>query len=125
MIAFEVSINGEVTCVAGVDPFGVVSVNAHWLRRATDPVGSDGLPVAESRLGVGGLTDEHSLRWISTGLAVGDVVRIRLVEVEAVDPPVATTPPGIPTTAREMARQERELYLRLRRKFERRRRSLA
>lgn len=76
MIAFEVSVNGDKKCTAGVGA-------------------KDGLNVIISGprlpdLHVGGLSGEEHLRWLKPGfeLKVGDEVTVRVVETDVVDEPV-------------------------------------
>lgn len=76
MIAFEVWVNGEKKCTAGVGDEGVLTVIVN---------GPD-----HPHLSVGGLSGEEHLRWLKRGfmLKVGDEVTVRVVETEAVDEPV-------------------------------------
>lgn len=87
MIAFEVHINGQPVCVAGLEGFGVVSATLCRARHDhTAPVGS----TEELFLELGGLdTSTHEfLKWLPhRPLAVGDEVRFKVVETESADPP--------------------------------------
>ena len=79
MIAFEVLVNGEKKCVAGVAK-GVLSVII------------DGAPLP--RLAVVGKSGENHLRWITPRLEplelkAGDEVTVRVVETNVVDDPVS------------------------------------
>ena len=119
MIAFEISIDGQRACTAGV-PAGVTSVIATWVRRPSrDP--ESGEPVADSfeeelTLEVGGLTHDQDgasvqLNWLRQPLRVGQQVTFGVVETEAADPPRSRE--------REdpawVAQRKREYYERLKR----------
>jgi hypothetical protein len=79
--AFEVHLNGKKLCLAGIDK-GVLAVTMHWMAR----------PRRSSEVGgfsVGGLIDatkEH-VGWTSRRLHIGDELRVKLVETDAVDKP--------------------------------------
>ncbi|HWQ93670.1 MAG TPA: hypothetical protein VN673_18555 [Clostridia bacterium] len=82
MIAFEVHVNRKKICTAGVGDLGVLTTSLAWR-------GKGGPPAAEYlRLDAGGLADsgEH-LRWLDRKLKRGDVVSIKVVEVDSVDKP--------------------------------------
>jgi hypothetical protein len=80
MRVFEVSLNGERLCVAGIDGDGVLNAMVDHVKiNARDDL----------RLRVGGLvsaTEEH-LTWAQAGLKVGDEVRVRILEFDSVDEP--------------------------------------
>jgi hypothetical protein len=91
MIAFEVSLNGKKVCVAGVGHLGVLTTMLSWVRRegrnteTREPENVD----EELTLNVGGLIsskNEH-VRWTENELTVGDEVRVRVMNLESVDPP--------------------------------------
>ena len=85
MIAFEVHLNGKKICTAGVGDFGVLTTSLAW--RGPQPYQKSGPSVAEYlRLDVGGLvgSGEH-LRWLDRKLKRGDVVSIKVVEVDSAD----------------------------------------
>lgn len=79
MKAFEVWINGEKRCVAGVSgDDALLSVGVLWTRVA-------------STLQVGGMEGDEHLRWLDQtqlALKVGDEVMFRLVETDVVDEPI-------------------------------------
>jgi hypothetical protein len=82
MIAFELYVNGKKVATAGVE-HGVMSVIANWVKLEADD------DSWKSGISIGGLdekTSEH-LRWFRQDLAVGDELRIRLVETEQIDLP--------------------------------------
>jgi hypothetical protein len=85
MIAFEVQLNGKKICTAGVGKSGVLTTSLAW--RGSQPYQKGGPSVAEYlRLDVGGLagSGEH-LRWLDRKLKRGDVVSLKVVEVDSVD----------------------------------------
>jgi hypothetical protein len=87
MIAFEVHLNGKKICTAGVGNVGVVTTSLAW--RGPQPYQKGGPSIAEYlRLDVGGLANsgEH-LRWLDRKLKQGDVVSIKVVEVDSADKP--------------------------------------
>ena len=80
MLALEIYLNSERVCVAGIQGNGVVSA---ILSSITRPEKS------WSELDVGGLShrNEH-VRWVDRELAVGDEVRIKVVDAASADEPV-------------------------------------
>lgn len=94
MIAFEVTVNGQRVCTAGIDEWGVLTAILSWVRRRSEQ-SEDGSKVEEElTLDVGGLdstTPEH-LKWMVSALQVGDTVSVRVVETEVVDPPKERRP---------------------------------
>jgi hypothetical protein len=78
MRAFEITVNGKTLCVAGVGDEGVLSAVVDW---TVSPKQGD------LSLTVGGLigSSEH-VSWIRREpLALGDEVRVRIVEVSQAD----------------------------------------
>jgi hypothetical protein len=88
MRAFEVFVNGEKLCVAGIGDDGVLTSIVTWVARH----GEGDLTVS-----VGGLysqTEEH-VNWISQRpLSVGDEVHVKIVETDSVDTPARKRPQG-------------------------------
>ena len=82
MRAFEVSVNGERLCLAGIGDDGVLTTIVNWLARPGD---------GSLHLEVGGLispTKEH-VTWVrQKPLSVGDNVQVKIVEIEAADNPI-------------------------------------
>lgn len=98
MIALQVSHNDVPLCVAGASDLAVLNtiVNAIGVLGSDTKSLHDG-PTEEPDLflSVGGLTsrlegtNEH-LRWLEhTPLAVGDCIKITILEIDEVDPPVS------------------------------------
>jgi hypothetical protein len=81
MIAFEVYLNGEKLCLAGVGGDWVLSVIATWVSRRGQ---------SDMFMSAGGLiteTEEH-IEWMKQEpLRVGDTIQIKILESQAVDPP--------------------------------------
>lgn len=89
MLAFDVEIDGKPLARAGVDDGGALSLIVS-ANRGARPKGHDGL-----RLHLGGLTSpdsggvSHHVRWgdPEIRLAIGNEVRLRIVDTDAVDAP--------------------------------------
>jgi hypothetical protein len=122
MIAFEISVDGQKKCTAGIPDMGVVSIIASWVRRASREATS-GEPMPgrfeeELTLDVGGLSHDPDgasvyARWLRQPLELGQQISIAIVETEEADPP--------PTREREdpawAERRKREYYERLKREY--------
>jgi hypothetical protein len=82
MRAFEVSVNGEKVCVAGIRDDGVLTTIVHWAAQQGDEA---------FFLQVGGLISqrkEHT-NWINQKpLSVGDNVQVKIIETDVADRPV-------------------------------------
>jgi hypothetical protein len=89
MRAFEVYLNGERLCLAGANDESVLST-------IIDYVGKVGNPDNEERLhlSVGGLLipQEEHVRWQERDLAVGDEIRVRILDSDTVDMPSRRIP---------------------------------
>ena len=94
---FEVSVNGERLCIAGVKGFGVLGAILSWVKRnperfpetapssdletwsaeelSLDVAGSDGNDTQELK----------SLKWVDKLLKVGDVIEIKILPPGPVD----------------------------------------
>lgn len=110
MIRFDIELNGEPYCRAGIDGYGVISIMLHWMD-------FDGQAVTDQRdhprsalsLNVGGNRAERAftsadvaeggkpppmtpIHWreVKQGLRVGDELRIRIVEADEADEPTET-----------------------------------
>ena len=122
MIAFEISIDGEKTCTAGVAPSGVTSVTANWVRRPyRDPISGESVSgrfEEELILDVGGLTRDPDgaavhLRWLRQQLLPGQRITIAVIETEAADPPEKRER----DEPAQAAERKREYYERLKREY--------
>src|SRR5260370_14836191 len=83
MRAFEVFLNGERFCLAGIAGRCVLTVIIDHVKGKIDPVD-------DVDLHVGGLisdTDEH-VNWGRTQLSTGDEVRVRIIESDSADEPI-------------------------------------
>jgi hypothetical protein len=104
VIGFEVTLNGHRLCTAGAGDRGVLSAIVSSVAKRK-----------ELSLEVGGLVDDANLVWsVPETLAVGDVVMIRVVEIDHPDPPSTTKRNDRPLE--ETA--ERTYYELLKRKYE-------
>jgi hypothetical protein len=122
MIAFEISIDGEPACTAGVSPAGVVSVVATWVRRGPGGSESRAAPAEsfeeELTFDVGGLVHEPdgaavNLSWLRRTLTPGQRITITVLETEAVDPPERR----VREDPARVAQQQRQYYERLKREY--------
>jgi hypothetical protein len=107
-ICFEIQVNGEPTIAAGRPALDVLTAIVTHVRARN-----------ELELRAGGLqghpdgSSEH-FEWMVRTLAVGDEVRIRVVEVESPAEPISITRED--SAGREQS--ERAYYERLKRKYE-------
>ena len=90
MIAFEVFLNGNKVCTAGVGDLGVLTAMLTWVRREGKNTESKESRNVEEELtlNVGGFVsskNEH-VRWTDDKLTVGDEVCIRIINLESVGP---------------------------------------
>ena len=91
MICFEVQINGEKICRAGIGEFGVLTSGIAWVNNRQQR--SDEDDVKSVSLNVGGLTIPESdtgefVTWVREELKVGDQVRMIIVDAVDADEPV-------------------------------------
>lgn len=111
MIAFEIHVNGQKLCTAGVDQaFGVLNAMLTWTRRDLRQLPEttrQGLAAEELRLTVAGHVSHgryahQNLQWAGREIRPGDEVTIRVVETTAADPPQSTklSHPPLPQTPR-------------------------
>jgi len=87
MKAFEVFLNGDRLCLAGIAGRCVLTVIIDHVKGKDDPVD-------DLHLDVGGLisnTNEHVI-WSRTQISTGDEVRVRIIESESADEPTKRTP---------------------------------
>jgi hypothetical protein len=100
MIAFDVDLNGQEVCQAAVGENGVLSAIVNWVVRSNEQAAH--AAGGEISLHVGGLAGPQHYTWIPfQQLKVGDVVCIRIVEVDSADDAirrahVKTAPDGQP-----------------------------
>lgn len=88
MIAFEIHLNGEKLCVAGIGEHGVLSQHLSWVGR-NPKADEEEVQTREPHLHVGGLVNDEHLNWIKqTSVNVGDEIVIAIVEIASADEPI-------------------------------------
>ena len=125
MLAFEVFVDDQRICLAGMEDWSVMSVilSAVKARRGDQERGG------ELDVSVGGLSEEdkdgisHHARWARLNLTVGSRLMVNIVETNQPDPPIrryrsdhVVQEPAF--TEEEIEKMEREDYERLKAKFE-------
>ena len=127
MLAFELFVDDQRICLAGMDDWAVMSVILSAVKSGER---SDGLPRGgKLDVSAGGLSEDNSdgvsyhARWARVDLAVGSRVMINVLETDSPDPPVhryrsdrEVREPAF--TKEEIEEMEREDYQRLKAKFE-------
>ena len=122
MIAFEISIDGQKQCTAGVSGPGVTTVTASWVHRpAHDPTSDELIPGRfdeELMLDVGGLAHDPDgapvyLTWLRQPLKPGQQIMLAVVETEHADAPHARKREDPAWTAQ----RKRAYYERLKREY--------
>ena len=118
MICFEVSVNGNRLCTAGVGEDGVLTAILSWVWSQSEEAD----PANEERkekpdLHVGGLMNEEHVSWLENPflISVGDVVTIKVIKSQSIDEPSSRQSRVDP----ERARSNRYfLYQQYKREFE-------
>ncbi len=88
MIAFEIRLNGEKVCLAGIGEHGVMSQHLSWSQRAPKADSNEKPERAKPHFHIGGLVNQEHIDWIRhQDVEIGDEVTIRIVEVESADEP--------------------------------------
>jgi hypothetical protein len=80
MVGYEITVNGQRLCIAGVGENGVLTAAVSW-------VGKQG-EAGHFHMHTGGIdsnTDEN-VRWYVPELKIGDEVSIRIYEIDGPDP---------------------------------------
>jgi len=113
MVAFDVFLNGERLCVAGVGDFGVLTACVTWVAHTPEKLErlrADGAfehPQTNLNLDIGGMRDEQAsrlhMRWTDTPLRVGDEIRMRVTDAAEVSSAAAeyVDAPGMDNEARK------------------------
>jgi len=125
MLAFEVRIDGERLCLAGMEDWSVLAAHVTAVRRRN----ADSEPQDELEFAVGGLTQadrddvSHHARWACRPLQVGSQVEIAIVDTDRPDEPNRRYRSDrdvqeSPFTDEEIEEMERAEWLRLKAKFE-------
>jgi hypothetical protein len=117
MIAFEVYVNGEYVCTAGVGELGVVSATLTWVRRAPENSQNGKSFEEELTFDVGGLSKTASVGWLRRELAVGDHVKIKVISAATVDTPRSSQKRD---DAADVEASERQYFEYLKKKYGRR-----
>ena len=125
MLGFELLVDDERICVAGMEDWSVMSVILSALRPRYGDRARDG----ELNVSAGGLSEtdangaSYHARWARVDLKVGSRVVINVVETDEPDPPIRryrsdheVQEPAY--TEEEIEEFEREDWLRLKAKFE-------
>jgi hypothetical protein len=117
-LAFEVSLNGERLCIAGLPDARVLSTALSWSSSSQPIRLKKGTVLEQLYLHVGALTESRSgatahPNWVAhSKLKVGDTFSVRIIGTADADPPVREQRLS-PEEARE---EEYKLYLRLKRR---------
>jgi len=119
MIAFEVRLDGEKVCMAGVGETGVLSAIVSWVRRGAHPAEQEtGSWVETLSCEVGGLMHQdgadYHVKWLSQSLGVGQQVTITVVEAPEVD----RAPAAVREDPERTRRARRRYFETLQREFE-------
>jgi hypothetical protein len=123
MFALEVSINGEVALTAGVEDWTLIHADILALR-ANEKIEEDRFEIKVDGMPQQVTQGQHEhIRWGTKRLQLGDVIQVRLIETESVDPPIKRYRSDKevqenPFTEEEIYEMEKETYLQLKKKFE-------
>ncbi len=100
-VRFEVTLNGEHLCTAGVDGYGVIAATvlmtsylkaeASVSQEAVNPHKYD-LNLGVSALECNDSEENRNLTWINRSLREGDELRIRILAEGDIDPPILSFP---------------------------------
>ena len=125
MLGFELYVDGERICLAGMEDWSVMTV----ILSAVRPLSGDRPRPGELDVSAGGLSEtdadgaSYHARWARVALKVGSKVTINLVETDQPDPPIKryradreVQEPAF--TDQEIQEMEREDYERLKATFE-------
>ena len=90
MICFEITINGEKICTAGIEQeYGVISSILTWVKRKKAPAETcSEVSEEELFLDVGGLithgnNNHENLKWLKREIEAGDEITIRVIESDS------------------------------------------
>ena len=117
MLCFEIDVNGTRLCRSGIGEFGVLVAQVSWIKRdpaRTELVSHPDAFEEELGLQIRGLSEEAHLHWPSPDLKRGDIVTIRVVEIDETDEPARVER----IDRDEVERAERKYYERLKKRFE-------
>ena len=103
MICFEVSVNGNRLCTAGVGQYGVLTAILTWVwSKAEEASLAHEERKEKPDLHIGGLVNEEHVNWLENPflLSVGDVVAIKVINAQSVDEPARRESSVDPESAR-------------------------
>jgi len=122
MIGFEIRIDDQKVCTAGIGDLGALSVIATWVRRAPPNAPSDEEQIdrfeEELTLDVAGLQRDVdganvNLTWLERSLRVGQRLTVTIVDAAHIDEPTSRRRED-PAWAEQ---RKREYYERLKREY--------
>lgn len=117
MRVFDVFVNDETVCRAGVGRDGVLDAIVSWVKltgAAAREARRLRTPVEETRLHVGGLSNETHQRWVQRRLTTGDRVTVAVASSSTADAPSHRHK----RNDRQDEDRERRYFLELKKKYE-------
>jgi len=90
MICFEVSVNGNRLCTAGVGENGVLTAILTWVSSQSEEASPDNEERKEKPiLHISGLMNEEHISWLENPnlISLGDVVSIKVISSQTIDEP--------------------------------------
>ena len=121
MICFEITINGEKICTAGIEhEYGVLSSILTWVNRNKTQAGKSTEDSEEELfLDVGGLithgdNDHGNLKWVKRKIKPGDEIAIRVIESDSCSQPSSRTKQD----PEFLDKQKRKYYEKLKEEYE-------
>ena len=117
MRVFDVFVNDQRLCRAGVGRYGVLDTIVSWAKltgQAAAEARRRNAPVEELRLHVGGLNRNTHYRWVQRALRVDDRISVTVGSARSPDKPAFSTVDD----PRVREQRERQYYERLKQKFE-------
>ena len=94
---FELVINGQPVCIAGIKDYGVLTAILSWVLRDPAKYDANKHPAieeySEEELNVhlcGLLNNGEHVEWIKTQLQIGDEIRIKILGPGDIDNPLLT-----------------------------------
>jgi hypothetical protein len=117
MRVFDVFVNDEKLCRAGVGDDGVLDTIVTWVKltgEAANEARRSNALVEETTLHVGGLSNHTHQRWLQRMLTVGDRVTVAVASAREADPPSHIKRQN----RKQDEERERRYYLRLKAKYE-------
>jgi len=108
-LRLEISINGKVEVVVGLQELGVLDLNVSWIRRDPARANADvqSLPgytpeswrggVPELSVGALDVTRSQNVRWLERQLSIGDELIVRVLPPGEIDEPREQKVTSVPT----------------------------